>query len=72
MLPCLRRRLWAVVCVCGIVLVGGGTYFGMPFSFVLRLVECVAHRACASMTLGMLIKWLTLCWMPSTLLKRHS
>lgn len=44
----------------------------MPFSFVRRPVECVAHQPCASMMLGMLIKWLTLCLMLSTLLERHS
>ena len=71
MLPCLRRRLWAVVCVCGIVLAAIGTSFDMLLGFVLQPVLATSwHRAHTTRPIA--LKLLTLCLTLSTLPVRHS
>ena len=69
MLPCLRRRLWAVVCVCGIVLAAIGTSFDMLLGFVLQSVLATSwHRAHTTRPIA--LKLLTLCLMLLILLVR--
>ena len=71
MLLCLRRRLWAVACVCGIVLAAIGTSFDMLLGSVLQSVLATSwHRAHTTRPIA--LKVLTLCLMPLIVPVRHS